>query len=213
MPEFTTGAIRSNDAEEEAYYLISPIAWRRLAIAYKDLSHSEISSYDTMCLNLNECLYKINSYLYGDRSCDYLAYALLYLFEALQIQETGKPTPNVPQVDDEIRFDLISPVGLRRLAQRYRIGEKKYTAYNCEKGFPIHDLLNHGIRHINMHIAGWEDEPGDDNLGGVAWNICMAMHSEELWPELNKGHLRGPNCSLTEDIEAKIKEELSAKVS
>lgn len=221
MPKFDTGAVRSDDAENEAYYLISPIAWARLARVYAFVSDDVFGPYDDMRINLNECLECLIIYLRGNQTHetpedDQLGRALMYLFEALQIQETGKTTPLYPTPEEiiecyEERYDAISPVGLRRLAERYRIGEKKYSAYNCEKGFPVHDLLNHAIRHLKMHFAGKEDEPGDDNLGGVAWNICMAMHSEEMWPDLNKGHLRGPNCTLTPEILEAIDLKLKSK--
>jgi hypothetical protein len=219
MLEFNTGAVRSNDAENEAWYLISPIAWKRLALAYGQLCIDEFAVYNDLRINLSECIREIRDYLAGSRSeVDPLARALMYLCEALQIEETESPTPIYPTPLEYIdfiqtRYDAISPVGLRRIAERYRLGEKKYSAYNCEKGFPVHDLLNHAIRHIQMHLAGNVDEPGDDNLGGVAWGLCMAMHSEEMWPELNRGYLRGPNCSMTPDIEEKIEEWRKLKAS
>ena len=59
---------------------------------------------------------------------------------------------------DETRFDLISPIGLERLAKIYKEGAEKYGDYNWEKGFPIHDLLNHGIRHYNLYMSGDRSE-------------------------------------------------------
>lgn len=91
---------------------------------------------------------------------------------------------------DHVRFDLISPIGLRRLAMIYKEGAIKYGDYNWEKGFSISDLLNHGINHYNLYMEGSRDE---DHLAKLAWAAFAAMHSEEQWPELNK-NLRGPGC-------------------
>lgn len=90
-----------------------------------------------------------------------------------------------------VSYHLITPIGLRAVAQAYREGEIKYSAYNCEKGFPAHDLLNHAIKHLYTFLEGDRSEP---HLGHAAWNVLMAIHSLELWPHLNAGHLRGPGC-------------------
>ena len=96
---------------------------------------------------------------------------------------------------DIVRYDLVSPIGLRRLAETCHEGAKKYSPFNWERGFPIDDLLNHAIRHTFMFLAG---DRSEDHLAHAAWNLFGAMHSEELWPELNKGRLRGPGCMAPE---------------
>ena len=85
------------------------------------------------------------------------------------------------------RYDLISPIGLRRLAETCHEGAVKYNDFNWEKGMPIHDILNHAIDHIYTFLSGNRDE---DHLAHAAWNCFAAMHSQELWPELNEGTLR-----------------------
>ncbi len=92
---------------------------------------------------------------------------------------------------DSSRYDLISPVGLRRLAETCAEGAAKYGDFNWERGMPVADLLNHAIRHIYLYLAG---DRGEDHLAHATWNLLAAMHSEELWPELNVGTLREPNC-------------------
>lgn len=89
-----------------------------------------------------------------------------------------------------LAYELISPIGLRRLAARYQLGAEKYAAFNCEKGMPISDLVRHAIAHCYQYLAG---DRSDDHLAGAAWGFIMAMHSEELWPELNK-NLRSEGC-------------------
>jgi hypothetical protein len=51
------------------------------------------------------------------------------------------------------RFDLISTVGLRRLAETYGEGAEKYSDNSYLKGFPADDLLNHVLAHLNTYRA------------------------------------------------------------
>jgi len=89
-------------------------------------------------------------------------------------------------------YTLLSPVGLRRLAQTCAEGERKYDAYNWERGMPIRDLLEHAIRHIYLYLEG---DRSEDHLAHAGWNMLGAMHSEEKWQHLNEGTLRGANCT------------------
>ena len=92
---------------------------------------------------------------------------------------------------EELRYDLISPIGLREVARTCAEGAQKYSDYNWEKGMPVHDLLNHAIAHVYQFLAGDRSEP---HLPHAAWNLLAAIHSAELWPQLNDGTLRGPGC-------------------
>lgn len=92
---------------------------------------------------------------------------------------------------EEFRYDLVSPIGLREVARACAEGAAKYSDYNWERGMPVHDLLNHALAHVYQYLAGDRREP---HLGHAAWNLLAAIHSEELWPHLNAGHLRGPDC-------------------
>lgn len=90
-----------------------------------------------------------------------------------------------------VRYDLISPIGLRALAETYAEGAAKFGANNWENGMPVTDLLNHAIAHIYDFLGGCRKEP---HLAHAAWGLLAAIHSLEKWPELNKD-LRGENCS------------------
>lgn len=89
------------------------------------------------------------------------------------------------------RYDLISPIGLEAVARACAEGASKYGDWNWERGMPVHDLLNHALRHIYCYLAG---DRTDDHLGHAAWNLLAAVHSDALWPELNAATLRGPGC-------------------
>jgi hypothetical protein len=92
---------------------------------------------------------------------------------------------------EEFRYDLVSPIGLREVARTCAEGAAKYDDFNWERGMPTHDLLNHAIAHIYAFLAGDRSEP---HLPHAAWNLLAAIHSHELWPALNDGHLRRPGC-------------------
>lgn len=102
------------------------------------------------------------------------------------------------------RWDLISPIGMRALAKTYAEGANKRGANNWENGMPAHDLLNHAIAHIYLFLGG---DRGEDHLGHAAWNVLGAIHSLEVWPELNAGTLRGPGCSCPDNAKVKKPEE------
>lgn len=94
---------------------------------------------------------------------------------------------------DATRYDLITPIGLEAVARTAAEGAAKYGDHNWLRGMPVHDLLNHALRHIFMFLSGDRSEP---HLPHAAWGLLAAIHSEAMWPHLNEGHLLGPGCSL-----------------
>ena len=91
---------------------------------------------------------------------------------------------------EAVRYDLITPIGLRRLAETYHEGATKYSDFNWEKGMPVSDMANHAIAHLYAYLSG---DRSEDHLAHAAWNCLAACHSEELWPELNS-NLRTAGC-------------------
>lgn len=89
---------------------------------------------------------------------------------------------------DATRYDLISPIGMRRLAETCAVGAERYGAHNYEQGMPVSEMLNHALRHIYLHLQG---DRSEDHLAHGAWNMMAACHSEELWPHLNVDLRRG----------------------
>jgi hypothetical protein len=96
------------------------------------------------------------------------------------------------------RWDLLSPIGLRRAAEAAEEGARKYGEWNHEKGLPVNVYLNHAIAHIYAYLGGDRSEP---HLGHAAWGLLFACQSEEVYPELNAGQLRRMGC-LPPDKEA-----------
>jgi len=82
---------------------------------------------------------------------------------------------------DHVRYDLVTPIGLRRLAETYAEGAKKYAPRNWEKGIPASNLLNHLINHIERWRAG---DRSEDHLAHAAWGLFALMHFEEVAPAL-----------------------------
>jgi hypothetical protein len=76
------------------------------------------------------------------------------------------------------RYDLISPLALKRLADVYERGAHKYESdRNWEKGMPILRCLESAIRHTYQYIEGKRDE---DHLAQAAWNLFASIHFEEM---------------------------------
>jgi hypothetical protein len=97
---------------------------------------------------------------------------------------------------EEFRYDLISPIGLREVARACAEGAAKYGDWNWEKGMPVNDLLNHVLAHVYKFLGGDRSEP---HLGHAAWGMIAAIHSHELWPELNAKTLRQDGCKAPTD--------------
>lgn len=79
------------------------------------------------------------------------------------------------------RYELISPVGMRRLAETCGEGALKYSDHNWEQGIDIKNLLQHALAHIYTYIDG---DAADDHLAHAAWNLFAAMHMEEKRPNM-----------------------------
>lgn len=72
------------------------------------------------------------------------------------------------------RFDLITPIGLLRLAIHYERGARKYLSRNWEKGQETGRYVESMMRHLNSYMAGDRTE---DHLAAVAWNAFALMHT------------------------------------
>ena len=75
------------------------------------------------------------------------------------------------------RYDLITPLGLKRLAIVMEKGAKKYEARNWEKGMEFSRLLDSAQRHLEQFKMGLTDE---DHLAHAAFNIFAIQHFQEL---------------------------------
>lgn len=82
-------------------------------------------------------------------------------------------------------YDLIPLEFLRRTAERFTLGAEKHGKFNYRKGLKdkefILDRLNHAFLHLKLAIDMIENGEvyQDDDLGGVAVNVAMAMEYQQ----------------------------------
>jgi hypothetical protein len=75
------------------------------------------------------------------------------------------------------RFDLLSPIVMRRDARHMENGAVKDGDRNWEKGQPLSRFLDSAMRHLNTYMEGHRDE---DHLAAARWNIACMIHTEEM---------------------------------
>jgi len=88
--------------------------------------------------------------------------------------KTGAMRENAP---GKGRFDLISPIFLKRLAVVMEKGAAKYADRNWEKGMYLHQYIDSAMRHLNQVLEGKDDE---DHAGQCAFNIMAFIHTKEM---------------------------------
>ena len=93
----------------------------------------------------------------------------------------------------KIRYDLIPPDALKRLAEVYTKGAEKYAPRNWEKGSPFSRVWASFLRHAMAYWLGEEDGE-DDHLAQACWNLMTLMAYEE---RINSGNLPAELNDLT----------------
>jgi hypothetical protein len=79
--------------------------------------------------------------------------------------------------EGKIRPDLISPLAMERLAEWLRLGAKKYSERNWEKGFPLSRTTASLYRHLLKFQQGATDE---DHVAAIMCNAMMIAHTQEM---------------------------------
>ena len=82
-----------------------------------------------------------------------------------------------------VRWDLLPPFALRQMAEVMHLGAKTHGDRNWEQGMPVSVCMNHAYDHMGAYMAG---DQSANHLAHAAVNLCMALHSLETWPDLNK---------------------------
>ena len=80
-------------------------------------------------------------------------------------------------------FHSIPPVALRKLAERFEAGAKKYSANNWMKGIPLSHYIDSLTRH---QLAFAEGDVAEDHAGAIIWNACAMVWTDE---EIKAGRL------------------------
>ena len=97
-------------------------------------------------------------------------------------QRTSFPTGAVRDMHEgKGRYDLLPWDAIHELAIHCEEGAKKYQERNCEKGIPVHSLIDSAIRHLSCYLRGMKDEP---HLRAALWNIAFAIWMERNRPEM-----------------------------
>ena len=78
---------------------------------------------------------------------------------------------------DKGRFDLLSPIFLKRLAQHTQRGALNRGERNWGKGMDVSSVLDSAIRHLYAFIEGDRIE---GHLSSAAWNIMVTIHVLEM---------------------------------
>lgn len=81
----------------------------------------------------------------------------------------------------DLRFDLIDPYALERLASIYGKGAVRHGDRNWENGMPTHDILNRAMRHLVQYLKG---ERQEDFPAKIAWAMFAIMRMEATHPEM-----------------------------
>jgi len=80
------------------------------------------------------------------------------------------------------RYDLLSPIALRRLAKHCENGARVYSARNWEKGQPLSCMFDSAVRHLYTFLYDQMlgNEPEEDHLAAAMWNVQGVIHTQEM---------------------------------
>ena len=87
---------------------------------------------------------------------------------------------------DKLRFDLIPPGPLTKLAEAYTVGAKKHGDRDWEDGERWGHVFAAIMRHLWKWWAGEKRDPdGQHHLAAAAHRLFALMEYEETHPELD----------------------------
>lgn len=98
-----------------------------------------------------------------------------------KIKDSGKrikfKTKAVRDTEEgKIMWSLLPFEALKRVAQHYTNGAKKYSANNWRQGIPTERFFSSALRHLIQWRLGERDE---DHLSAVVFNILGIIYNEE----------------------------------
>jgi len=98
------------------------------------------------------------------------------------------------------RYDLLSPLFMRRLAIHTQKGGVARGDRNWEAGMPMDAVLDSAIRHLYAFLEGDRTE---DHLAAAAWNVMNLIHTEE---QIERGNLPADLADGLPDYTEKLPE-------
>lgn len=86
------------------------------------------------------------------------------------------------KVEGKGAYHLISPFPILQYALRMEDGMSKYGERNWERGQPIMQFFNSGLRHMFQWLEDCllGNEPKEDHLGAALWNIGGIIHTLKM---------------------------------
>lgn len=78
---------------------------------------------------------------------------------------------------DKLRYELISPLALERIARVLTDGAARYGERNWEKGIPVMRCVASALRHLYAYLAHEDDE---DHLACLGCNVMFLLHYDTL---------------------------------
>lgn len=86
------------------------------------------------------------------------------------------------KVDGKGAYHLMSPFPILQYALRMEDGMSKYGERNWEKGQPVMQFFNSGVRHMFNFLEDCllGNEPKEDHLGAALWNIGGIVHTLKM---------------------------------
>jgi hypothetical protein len=157
VQKFDSGAVRGTDLAGQRYSLIPPFAYRIImdldgAVTLTDGGEARIA-VKNLVTQLGRLVHSLEPRATIDDLVEIAAKVVMF----------PSASPNE---------------ALRRLATVCANGEKKYTAFNWCKGFPVTSLIDHAIKHYLTWLE--ETNSGEDDLTHALWNICVIHHFHSL---------------------------------
>ena len=194
VTQHESGAVRSSDADDVRFDLISPVAIAAVEKCAAQLCEMGrlLPRWQTNIAELiQESLDDVYAAIGGDWGGSRLELAAVKLLIAIAKLE-GQSDPQSIELSKGYGYCLLPYHGMKRLAKTYQEGAVKYSAHNWMKGFDVPSLLNHAIRHYFLWFSG---DRSEDHLPHALWGLFAAIHSLKCWPHLNAGKLLGPGCT------------------
>lgn len=110
---------------------------------------------------------------------------------------TSKPTRGFRLNKGKVRFELIPPKALKKVAEVYTLGAEKYTirdkygaiiedgAYNWRRGMPYMETMGSVQRHIEAWKIGEDLDPdlGTHHLSNAIFGLLALIEYSETHPE------------------------------